>query len=75
MPKCNVTRGCGASSPGESWNLDPLKSLETCLMLVVLYLQSFKGGQPTYIKRGTLPESLKRGGHVSPVPPVPTSMI
>ena len=26
------------------------------------------------MKRGTFPESLKSGGHVSPVPPVLTSM-
>ena len=34
----------------------------------------FQGGQPSYTKMGTLLESLKSGGHVPPVPPVPTSM-
>ena len=37
-----------------------------------LHLQSFQGGQPSYMKKYTLPESLKNRGHVPPVPLVPS---
>ena len=38
-----------------------------CIFLFILRFQSFKGGQPSYTKKGTLPEALKVGGGVLPV--------
>ena len=31
------------------WISDPLKLLKTSILLVVLHLQSFQGGQPSYM--------------------------
>jgi len=48
----------------------------TCFCIFkVTFKVCIQGGQPSYMKRGTIPESLKSGGHIPPVPPVPMSMV
>ena len=56
--------------PWEILLLDPLKSLKTCILLFILHLQSFQGGQPSYMKRSTLPRVFEKWG-VARAPCVP----
>ena len=54
-------------------NLKLLKSPGASIFLFILHFQSVQEGQPNFTKGGTLLKSLKSGGHMPSVPPIPTS--
>ena len=78
VPKCELARGVhGVCFPGEVLKLR-FSEIAGNVHLASCFLHHHccHGGQPSYTKRDTLPESLKSaGGHVPRVLPVPTSIL
>ena len=68
--------GLGACAPRKFSNSDPLKSLKTCILLVVLASSKFSRRATKLHEKGHFARAFESGGgHVPPVPLVPTSML